>query len=596
MLILVSSTQKFNSTQLDYGTVEQTILHLKQQHKVVAGKVLQHILDQRTACDAQFQHICDTQTALNATLSDCRRARSDLRHARQQLTTNSLQILAAYKKRETLHSLLGTLQMVRRLRDAELRLQQLLAARNYSGAIAVLLECRRLAAEHGEFRCVGVLAEKLKDTLMLAELQLDEALGECCAQHFVAERYGQLQRAYRLLGKQRAACDQLHMCFVSAIHGGAFAVLRRFVATAATTEEAEQRHMKMLFEELCDAVPAEKYTQCCIELCKAFWNVLVCYYQASVWHQNERLFEAKDGATESPSNEEDDAYIAQKFKHGQLRLWTDIQSKCGTLLGSRQLHTLKYEQFIQVLSIVQRLRKVGTEFCGDASAQLMEATRAQSMRFFQRYHAASLEEICLFVDNESWMPVASFTHVQQLQEFRSMRAALRRHQNNTVETPAPEPPQQQQQQQPASLHSQEDGAASSIYGSCGYFYSFAEKSSPFDGGFDDTMLEEDILAGIADESSCYFSEDSDEETTTTTTKLTTAATPTQATAAAAAVAPAVIVNNASLNVLRCIGRYLQMCRLLHSISPNIVASMTELIDFYTFVVHDVFGSDLVRVL
>jgi len=60
-----------------------------------------------------------------------------------------------------------------------------------------------------------------------------------------------------------------------------------------------------------------------------------------------------------------------------------------------------------------------------------------------------------------------------------------------------------------SVHSQDGG--SSIYGSYGYFLRFSEKSSPFDGGLDAAMLEEDILSGIVDEASCYFSEESDDE-------------------------------------------------------------------------------------
>lgn len=61
-----------------------------------------------------------------------------------------------------------------------------------------------------------------------------------------------------------------------------------------------------------------------------------------------------------------------------------------------------------------------------------------------------------------------------------------------------------------SVNSQ-DGGCSSIYGSYGYFLRFSEKSSPFDGGLDAAMLEEDILSGIVDEASCYFSEESDDE-------------------------------------------------------------------------------------
>lgn len=121
---------------------------------------------------------------------------------------------------------------------------------------------------------------------------------------------------------------------------------------------------------------------------------------------------------------------------------------------------------------------------------------------------------------------------------------------------------------------------SSIYGLCGYFFRFNEKSSPFDGGFDATMLEEDILSGIADEASCYYSEESDDDDTKYYNS------PQRDT-------NGIIVSSTSLTVLRCIGRYLQICRLLHTISPLIIKSMTELIDFYIYSVHEIFAKDVI---
>lgn len=189
------------------------------------------------------------------------------------------------------------------------------------------------------------------------------------------------------------------------------------------------------------------------------------------------------------------------------------------------------------------------------------------------------------------------------QEYRSVKKSLQRHfivaSNKDAICELPVVPNMASRraidETASSVHSQ-DG--SSIYGSCGYFYRFAEKSSPFDGGFDEAMLEEDILAGIADESSCYFSEESEEERAFDTNRiernpgdLDTGRVMNER--GDSAPDPAIIVNNTSLNVLRCIGRYLQMCKLLHSISPHIVASMAELIDFYTYAVHEVFGNDLV---
>lgn len=350
------------------------------------------------------------------------------------------------------------------------------------------------------------------------------------------------------------------------------------------------------------------------------------YYQVTLWHQNVNTLENKQILT----NTEHTEYIQQKFKTGHARIWNDIQSKiCTYLSSSTKLHTLKYEQFIQVLSIVQRLRKVGKEFSNEPSINLMECMKSQSIQFFQRYHTACLEEICLFLDNEAWMPVNSFSSLIQLQEFNSVKSSLQRFlllDNNNKESngngtsgmrtstpiagavPHRLSPSKTiataahrkrsldnlldtNAEETSSLHSQEDGG-SSVYGSCGYFLRFSEKSSPFDGGFDESMLEEDILAGIADESSCYFSEESEEERTGESVVVQ-PATNTLSNVAAVSDNANIMVNNSSLNVLRCIGRYLQMCKLLHSIAPQIVTSMTELIDFYTYAVHDFFGRDLV---
>lgn len=333
----------------------------------------------------------------------------------------------------------------------------------------------------------------------------------------------------------------------------------------------------------------------------------------ALWHHNTRLPKPID--FDADAEIEQNAYVQQKFKTGYSRIWNDIQMKLSVFLStSPTLHTLKYEQFIQVLSIVQRLRKVGMEFCNDSSAQLIESMKLQSVQFFHRYHKSSLDEIRLFLDNEAWMPVHSFTSLIQLQEFNAVKSSLQRFLRKDNSKPdtressldplstgvrlspikrLPERKKSYENQladENLSNHSQED-CNSSLYGSCGYFLRFSEKSSPFDGGFDVTMLEEDILAGIADES-CYFSEESEEDNLNEVNANTKNLSIHNEENLTLAQQSNMTVNNSSLNVLRCIGRYLQMCKLLRSISPQIVKCMMELIDFYIFVVHEFFSSDL----
>lgn len=255
---------------------------------------------------------------------------------------------------------------------------------------------------------------------------------------------------------------------------------------------------------------------------------------------------------------------------------------------------------------MMRLKKVGQEFCGcDASQKLVDTVRRQSEEYFLRYHRTCLDEIGLFLDNEAWEGIDAFAGYEQLQEFRGVSKALKRQGRSesgngddgdsnkqkpikslaTLRVNVAVSPPSRKENSNSSVNSQDGAASSSIYAFCGYFLRYSDKSSPFDGGFDETMLQEDILAGIADETSCYFSDDDDEEEEESE-NASPVKTKTHSNSD-------LMANNTMLTVLRCIGKYLQMCRLMHVIAPQIVKSLTELIDFYIYVVHELFAKDLV---
>lgn len=156
----------------------RAMLVLKQQQKVVSKKVLQHIMNQQNQCKDEVTQMSDTEQMLQQSLLECKKARSYLSCAKKNLTTTSLQILATYKKRETLHGLLETLYKLKKMKSTEIQLQKLLEIGDYSGAISLLLECKRLAAENDQYKCVESLSLKLQDVLLLTELQLDNVLNE----------------------------------------------------------------------------------------------------------------------------------------------------------------------------------------------------------------------------------------------------------------------------------------------------------------------------------------------------------------------------------------------------------------------------------
>lgn len=571
--------------------IEENMANLKGQHKVISKKVLQLILEKKSECNKEFQNVNETEKMLQETIWTTQKARSYLNFAKKQLTTSSLEILGAYKKRQTLVDVLEILKFIQELKSTNQNIEELLKVGNYSEAISLLLQNKNLSEKYSEYTCTESFKQKLQDTLDSTEIALDNALNGI-TQKFDPKVYSELINAYKLLGKAHLAMDQLHMNFISAIHTSAFNVLKENLDQIASDQ-------KLLFEQMCESLNYENLPNCLNRLCKSFWQILVCFYQVKLWHQNYKLYKKQEQTTSDVKEQDNetfnDEYIQEKLKKGQIRIWSDIQAKMTIFISSTKLSKLKYESFIQILSIVQRMKKVGYEFCDDNSLKMLDAMKNQCIEFFKRYHVTCLDEINLFIEHEVWVQVQCFNSVLQLQEYKSTKRAIKRYSNDKKsenESPATTTAVLSVNNSPtkralddSSVNSQDE---SSIYGSCGYFVRFSEKSSPFEIPFDQKMLEEDFLAGIADETSCYYSEDSSDNDNDNITQININNNNNNNNDSLSSMT----VNNTSLNILRIIGRYLQMCRLLYAIAPHIIYSMTELIDFYLYAIYEIFAKDL----
>lgn len=65
--------------------------------------------------------------------------------------------------------------------------------------------------------------------------------------------------------------------------------------------------------------------------------------------------------------------------------------------------------------------EVGEEFCGSKSEELQKSIKEQSFNYFKNYHTGRLEELRIFLENESWeiCPVKAKFDILQLQVSRS---------------------------------------------------------------------------------------------------------------------------------------------------------------------------------
>ncbi|KAJ9592435.1 hypothetical protein L9F63_015851 [Diploptera punctata] len=568
---------------LDCDVIEQNFGNLRQQQVVVSKKVLQLILQKQNLFNEEFSRVLQVQQELQATLCVCREGRRDLKLAKQQFTTASLGILANYRKRQVVEGLLHSLNTIKTLQRTEERLQELLNEGNYPGAIGLLLECQSAAATFRHFTCVAALSGKLQDTLDMTEEQLDQALAKVCS-HFDAEHYSKVQAAYRLLGKTQMAMDQLHMHFASAIHNAAFNVVHGYVELCS---QNDLQANKKQYKQLCKCVTAESFIPCLVDLCKTLWGIMHSYHQI---FPNNGVSEPVD--FEASFNKQ---YVRQKLGNGLMRIWHDVQTRVSTYLMGSDLAHYKFDELLQVLGVVHRLMEVGEEFCGSKSEDLQNSIKKQSSNYFCNYHHDRLDELRIFLENESWelCPVKPDFTILQLQEFRSLRHVLKNwkpHSDNVTAVSSPDCS--------SSNHSQ-DG--SSITG--GYFARYAESGTPFDIGLDEVQ-EEDILANIGDEPSGYFSDESDEDIPDELKKdfvdenvgdtvANKHSKPSSKRTSRRELMKAPILTNTTLTVLRHCGKYLQMSRLLRPIACEVIMCMSQLFEYYLYAVHAFFTSDLV---
>lgn len=222
-------------------------------------------------------------------------------------------------------------------------MQELLNEKNYPRAISLLLECQSAAQTYKHFHCIAALNGKLQDILEQAEEALDITLSKMCTQ-FDVTIYTSIQEAYTLLGKTQSAMDQLHMHFTAAIHNTAFAVVHSYAGGDT----------KKQYKQLCQSVPRESCIICLTELCKSLWTILSSYYLIVNWHNTQKNKIEHKSDIKNLEESFSKQYVKHKLENSMIRVWHDVEMKISIFLMNVDLIYIKFEQFVQVLRIVNR--------------------------------------------------------------------------------------------------------------------------------------------------------------------------------------------------------------------------------------------------
>nr|CAB3513183.1 unnamed protein product [Spodoptera littoralis] len=364
-----------------------SVAHSAADLEVVSGKALHLISQQRDNCDREFKEIQNIREQLSTTLQTCQKARVQLRAASNHLTISTFVILANFRKRQIIRSVLKSLELLRSLRSVEKDVADLLVKKEYYEAIDLILKSKKAASLHKEYTCISDLASRLQDTLDMTEEKLDTVLASLCY-NFDENIFRKLRKTYALLGKTQAAMEQLHMHYSSAVNESAIEAVKSYVGDISD----------MKFKEMCQSVQANKAPICLLNLCENLFLIMRSYYLLVEWHSKydeEESIPISSNVFEIEKNVSRE-YIRQKLKAGLVRIWNDVQAKVSTFLRSSGIEEYPFEKFIQMLGVLRKLTQVAEVFCGDKSDLLQDFIKTQSVLYIKNYHKGRMEELKLF--------------------------------------------------------------------------------------------------------------------------------------------------------------------------------------------------------
>ncbi|XP_015916520.1 syndetin [Parasteatoda tepidariorum] len=561
----------------DINEIRAEEAKLKLQLDVVSKKLSALILQNQTALAEELNHVTQMQKSLEEACGVCVESRSLLAQSKRDFTTASLGILASYRKREKLKCLLRSLYMIKTLEETDVRLRELLEEEDYSGAIQLCLECQKAASTFKHFSCISELSSKLQDTLVMTEEQLDVALSKVCS-NFNEGQYEKLQEAYNLLGKTQTAVDQLLMHFATAIHNTASKLVLEY-----TEKNHDQNFQKRQYPDLCKLVEPDSFTACLENLCKALWNIMYSYWCILEWHEideaNKKSLEDSGTTTTTPDESIDCSYIKQKLEHGRIRIWQDVQQKVKGFLLASDLSSFKFDEFIHILALIQRLMDVGEDFCGSRSEELQESVRKQSVNYFRNYHRGFMEELRTFLENESWeiCPVHSAFSAVHLQEFYFLR-------HNKSFSSSPEKSCSPVKHQSFFLKNPTKNPFEERFHENDTEDIFCLKESEtldrthYNSDSDDSEIPDELKKDFIDENT----EDIPRKMQSKVSKH----------IGSGRKKPVPILTNTALNVLRSFGKYMQMMSVLKPIAFDVLLCMTHLFDYYMYSVYIFFAKEV----
>ncbi|VDK24215.1 unnamed protein product [Taenia asiatica] len=395
----------------DHKVIMDRIEALEKQNDAVCRQLSTLILEKQPQYQKELKNVILLQEINGTAYEECIEARKSLEILLKSVVEPRAIVIRNYKRRLRLKRVLETLKRIRSIQNSVITLNKLIEEHKFCEAISLYRQSCQTTEDFKSYICVDLLQQSLRTVNHKIDDVLDGVLAESC-ESFDPSRYAALQKAFERLGSTMTTMAQLQLHYTTKIHERAATVLTGF---CETTTMDDAKHITE-YEKLCASLPATTLVTALSSLCKSLWTILVCYHRTALWHESASQRGHDGNHDAEKENEEEDAihtpelvcqwhgYVASKLGLNRGRVWMDLVSRVQPLLSSIATNSkqLTFEEIVATLNIVNRLVRVGEEFAGHMSFDLLEMLKNSTRGFFGEFHRKHMERLRLFLDHESW--------------------------------------------------------------------------------------------------------------------------------------------------------------------------------------------------
>nr|XP_027202297.1 syndetin-like [Dermatophagoides pteronyssinus] len=612
---------------------------LTRQQTIVSKRLTQMILANDSHFQSELIRVRCIEQDLASAIRICADGRRAFGESKRDFTETSMTIIDNHRQRETIVQIIDCLQTIKRLKQTVERIGYMLEyEKNFATAINLLseqLEMLEILSE--KYGCVAEMQDRLLAAIQLVGDQMDAVLGKMC-DRFCFRTYQQLAQAYAQLDKTEFSLQQLQLYFANTIHDKAFSIVLGYVKLFSpdhhSSNDAQSSFKSKRLIELCQHLNPESFLQCLVDLCRALWDVMANYHQCLTFYQRQ-----KHKPSASLTKEEID-FAIKKLSYGALRIWSDVQHKIRTLLSSvkfvqqpseiqstnqsleqnsdhhhQDQLLFSFEEFIKILTVSERMIEIGEQFCqlyqaendsnvennnNDENQQrshsptleLQNTLYQQTRAYIQSYHQVSMFELKIFLENEIWTrcPIETcdeFELIANLHEFSFIKQRLLRMKANEGKYSKTKKDIQTAKVNTLLLSPVASGANRERR----YFTDLNPNDDVDDDDdnemvlstvspFDELITRDSIVSQQTFDLDSDSDDDSDQSTTN---------------AIVSSSTMEIVTTNTALNVVRLMGRYMNIMFLLRPISHDIIKALLELFDYYFYSVYHFFAEDALPV-